>query len=178
MSEQTVQATFNPVNQSSATINDSSSDIVYLVRYAVVSETGEQLSPWSQVNEINQGNTTLLLDGFVSDYSLSSVESGGEGINVRWTVPDNFTVSKFDIYFAWSWDSDPITAIFSDFEYAETVTTNTYYTKIPLQSTVKAKFVKVAVQVSTGKKIVNTNALIFQTPATSTLPILDSGTIV
>ena len=178
MSEQTVQATFNPINQSSATINDSSSNIVYLVRYAVVSETGEQLSPWSQINEINQGNTTLLLDGFVSDYSISSVESGGEGINIRWTVPDNFTVSKFDIYFAWSWDSDPITATFSDFEYAETVTTNTYYTKIPLQSTVKAKFVKVAVQVSTGKKIVNTNALIFQTPATSTLPILDSGTIV
>lgn len=178
MSEQTVQATFNPINQSSATISDSSSDIVYLVRYAVVSETGEQLSPWSQVNEINQGNTTLLLDGFVSDYSISSVESGGEGINVRWTVPDNFTVSKFDIYFAWSWDSDPMTATFYDFEYAETVTTNTYYTKIPLQSTVKAKFVKVAVQISTGKKIVNTNALIFQTPATSTLPILDSGTIV
>ena len=178
MSEQTVQATFNPINQSSATISDSSSDIVYLVRYAVVSETGEQLSPWSQVNEINQGNTALLLDGFVSDYSISSVESGGEGINVRWTVPDNFTVSKFDIYFTYSWDSDPNTATFYDFEYAETVTTNTYYTKIPLQSAVKAKFVKVAVQVSTGKKIVNTNALIFQTPATSTLPILDSGTIV
>lgn len=178
MAEDIAKATFNPVNQSSATIEDSSSEITYLVRYAIVSETGETLSPWSQINEINQQSATLLLNGFVPEYSVSSVESGGQGINVKWTVPDSFPVSKFDIYFAWSWDSNPLTATFSDFEYADTVSSNSYYIKIPLQSAVKAKFVKVAVQISTGKKIVNTNALIFQTSAESTLPILDAGTIV
>jgi len=178
MSEETLTATFNPVNQSAATIENSSSDIVYLVRYAVVSETGEPVSPWSQINKVTQESTSFLLGGFVPEYSISSVESGGEGISVRWTVPDSFPISKFDVYFAWSWDSNPLTAVFTDFEFAETVSANAYYTKIPLQSMVKARFVKVAVQISTGKKIVNTNALMFQTPAESTRPILDAGTIV
>jgi hypothetical protein len=178
MSEDILKATFNPVNESTATIQDSTSDIVYLVRYTVTSETGEILAPWSQINEINQQSASLLLNGFVPEYSVSSVESGGEGINIKWTVPDSFSVSKFDIYFAWSWDSNISTATFTDFEYADTVSANSYYMKIPLQSSIKAKFVKFAVQIPTRTKIINTNALILQSSAKSTLPILDSGTIV
>lgn len=178
MAEETFKAVFNPIGESTATIEDASSEIIYLVRYTVISETGEVLAPWSQINEINQQNASLLLDGFVPQYSVSSVESGGEGINVKWTIPDSFSVSKFDIYFSWSWDSNPLTGTFTDFEYADTVSSNLYYIKIPLQSSIKAKFVKIAVQIPTQKKIVNTNALIFQTSAENTLPILDSGTIV
>ena len=178
MSESTLVATFNPVNDSSATIEDESSEIIYFIRYRVLDQDAQSISPFSHINEVNQGNASLLLNGFVPSYSVSSVESGGEGVNVKWTVPDSFSISKFDIYFAWSWDSDPLTATFSDFEYADTVSSNSYYTKIPLESSIKAKFVKVAVQISTGQKIINTNALIFQSSAESTLPVLDAGTIV
>lgn len=178
MAENTVVATFVPIGESLATINDQSSDIVYLVRYAAISETGEQISPWSQINEVNQQNVSFLLNGFVPSYSVSSVESAGVGVNLKWTVPDSFASAKFDVYYAWSWDADPNTAIFTDFEYADTVTSNSYYIEIPTQSGIKAKFVKFAVQIPTGKKIINTNALIFQTTPQNTLAILDGGTIV
>ncbi len=177
MAESNLTATFNPVSSSTATIEDESSEIVYFVRYKTVDNIGQAFSTPSQINRISQSSVSPLLDGFVPDYSVSSVESGGEGINVKWTVPDAFIASRLDIYFAWSWDSDPLTATFSDFEYADTVTANSYFIKIPLESSVKAKFVKVAVQIPTGQKIINTNALIFQSSAQSTLPILDAGTI-
>lgn len=133
MAENNVVATFNPIGESLASIEDSASDIVYFVRYAVVSETGQQLSPWSEINEINQESTSFLLDGFVPDYSVSSVESGGAGVNVKWSVPDSFASAKFDVYYAWSWDSNQNTAVFPDFQYADTVTSNSYYLQIPLQ---------------------------------------------
>ena len=50
---------------------------------------------------------------------------------------------------------------------------NNYYIKIPTG----AEFLKAAVQVPTNIKIINTNALLFQSNGISTLPILDSGTI-
>lgn len=178
MVEKTLTSTFNIVDLSTAIIEDEQSELTYFVRYKISDANGLDISTFSPITEIKQQDTSFLLNGFVPTYSISSVESGGQGINIKWTVPDSFPLSRFDIYFAWSWDSDPLTAEFSDFEYADTATSNSYYIKIPLQSSVKAKFVKAIVQVPTSQKIINTNALIVQTGVESTLPILDAGSIV
>ena len=106
------------------------------------------------------------------------MESGGQGINVQWTVPDSFIIKQLDIYFSWCYDSS-ISGTYTDFEYADTVTSNFYYIDIPTNgSSVKAKFVKVLVQVPTNIKTVNANAKLFESSAKSTLPVLDGGSIV
>jgi len=179
MSDTTPGSTFNIFEDSKAVIEDNSSELVYFFRYNVVSDEGDVVTEWSTINQLNKNNIVDVLDGFQSTYSISSVESGGVGINTKWTVPDSFIIKQLDIYFAWSWDSNPLTAVFTDFEYTDTVTSNNYYIDIPKnESNVKAKFVKVTVQVPTNIKAVNTNARLFLSTATSTLPVLDAGTIV
>lgn len=177
MEEQTVQASFNVVDSSLATIKYGESDLKYFVRYYLVDEAGNRTSYLSNINEINQGNAVSLLNGFVPTYSISSVESGGQALNIKWLLPDNFASSKLDIYFSWSWDAGGAEDSFIEYEYADTVISNSYYITIPTQSSVKAKFVKMAVQIPTQDKFVSTNALLFETVATTTLPILDGGTI-
>jgi hypothetical protein len=171
-------ATFDLFEDSKAVIENDSSNLIYLFRYNLVTEEGAYVSEWSTINQLNQNNINLLLDGFVPTASISSVESGGVGINVSWTVPESFIVKKLDIYFSWCYDSS-ISGTYTDFEYADTVTSNFYYIDIPTNgSSVKAKFVKVLVQVPTNIKTINTNARLFESPAKSTLPILDGGSIV
>ena len=175
MAENTVVGSFNIFDNSVAVIKNSSSSLDYLFRYRLITDEGEALSEWSRVNQITQQSISGIMNGFVSSVSVSSVESGGTGINVGWTIPNNFPTSKFDIYFSWSYNNG---VSFTDFEYVDTVTSNNYYIDIPVVSSVKAGLVKVAVQVPTNIKIINTNALLIQSSAKSTLPILDPGTIV
>lgn len=171
-------STFNVFEDSKATIEDNSSDLVYFFRYNLVTEDGAIVTEWSTVNQLNQNNLDLILGDFVPTSSISSVESGGQGINVQWTVPDSFIIKQLDIYFSWCYDSS-ISGTYTDFEYADTVTSNFYYIDIPTNgSSVKAKFVKVLVQVPTNIKTVNTNAKLFESAAKSTLPVLDGGSIV
>lgn len=168
-------STFNIFEDSKAVVEDVSSDLVYLFRYNIVSDEGDVVTEWSTVNQINQTDISNVLDGFTPTYSISSVESGGVGINVKWTVPDSFIIKQLDIYFSWSYDG----STYTDYEYADTVLSNNYYIDVPFNiSSVKAKFVKVVVQTPTNIKVVNTNAQLFESTATSTLPILDGGTIV
>jgi len=174
MAENTVVGTFNVFDNSVAVISNSSSPLDYLFRYRLVTNEGEALSEWSKVNKVAQGSISGIMGSFVSSVSVSSVESGGTGINVNWTVPNGFPTNKFDVYFSWSYDNG---LSFTDFVYADTVTSNNYYIDIPVQSSVKAGLVKVAVQVPTNIKIINTNALLIQSDSKSTKPILDSGNI-
>jgi hypothetical protein len=170
MADNIVTSSFNIFNNSVAVIKNSSSSLDYFFRYRLVTDEGEDLTGWSGVNQQTQGSISGVLDGFVPSISASSVESGGVGINVKWTVPSSFPTNKFDIYFSWSYDNG---GTYTSFEYTDTVTANNYYIKIPAG----AEFVKAAVQVPTNIKIINTNALLFQSNGISTLPILDSGTI-
>jgi len=170
MAENIVTSTFNIFNNSVAVIKDGSSSLDYFFRYRLVTDEGEALSEWSGVNQETQGSISGVLGGFVPSISASSVESGGVGMNVKWTVPSSFPTNKFDIYFSWSYDNG---GTYTSFEYTDTVTANNYYIKIPAG----AEYVKAAVQVPTNIKIINTNALLFQSDGISTLPILDSGTI-
>jgi hypothetical protein len=157
-----------------ATIQNSSSSLSYLSRFKIVDSNNEILSDWSVPNLSVQDSVSSIITGYTPIYSISSVESGGVGLNIKWTVPEILDKQKFDIYFAWSYDNG---STYTDFVYAETVTSNNYYIEIPTVSTVKAQKVKLAVQLPTNKKIVNTNALLFQTPGVTTLPYLDAGTI-
>jgi hypothetical protein len=166
---------FNVFKELPATIQNSSSNLNYLFRYKVVTEEGQDITEWSSVNSLPQNNISNILNGFTPSYSISSVESGGAGINVKWTVPESFPANEFDIYFSWSFDNG---STFTDFEYTDTISSNSYYILIPTSSSIKASFVKVAVQLPTNIKIINTNASLFQTSGITTLPILDSGTIV
>jgi len=169
---------FNLFEDSKATIENNSSELAYLFRYNIVTEEGGFVSEWSTINQLNQDSISVLLNGFVPTSSISSVESGGQGINVQWTVPDSFIIKQLDIYFSWCYDSS-ISGTYTDFEYADTVASNFYYIDIPTNgSSVKAKFVKVLVQVPTNTKTVNTNARLFESSAKSTLPVLDGGSIV
>jgi hypothetical protein len=250
MSDTTPGSAFNIFEDSKAVIEDTSSDLVYFFRYNVVSDEGDVVTEWSTINQLNQNNILDVLAGFEPTYSISSVESGGVGINTKWTVPDSFIIKQLDIYFAWSWYPDLSTAVYRDFEYADTVSSNNYYIDIPINgstiptqtptgttnitittSTVhniragervtisgasptgyngtwtaqagttgstlvvnigsnpgaitvagnavsKARFVKVSVQVPTNIKTLNTNSRLFLSTGTSTLPVLDGGTIV
>lgn len=165
-----VTAKFNVFNNSIATIQTSSSDLDYFFIYRLITDEGEALSEWSGINQATQSSISDILDGFYPSISASSVESGGVGMNVKWTIPNDFPTNKFDIYFSWSTNNG---ATFSAFEYADTVTANNYYIDIPAG----ADFVKIAVQVPTNIKIINTNALLYQSNQITTLPILDAGTI-
>jgi hypothetical protein len=165
-----VTASFNVFNNATATIENSSSPLDYLFRYRLVTDEGEALSEWSGINKTTQSSIYDILDGFYPSISASSVESGGVGMNVKWTVPNSFPTNRFDIYFSWSYNNG---STFSAFEYADSVTANNYYIEIPAG----ADFVKVAVQVPTNIKIINTNALLYQSNQITTLPILDGGTI-
>jgi hypothetical protein len=165
-----LKANFNVFNNSVAVITNSTSGLDYFFRYRVVSDEGEAVTDWSKVTKTTQNNISTILNGFYPSLSASSVESGGVGMNVKWTTPNNFPANRFDIYFSWSYDNG---GTFSAFEYADTVTANNYYINIPTG----ADFVKVAVQIPTSIKIVNVNALLYQSNQISTLPILDSGTI-
>lgn len=156
-----------------ATIESSSSALSYLNRFKIVTQDNETLSDWSSFSLSTQDSIASLLTGYTPEYSLSSVESGGAGMNVKWTIPEILIAKELDIYFAWSYDG----STYTNFEYADTVTSNSYYIKIPTVSSVKAVKVKFAVQIPTNIKIINTNALILETPGISTLPILDAGTI-
>ena len=168
-----LQASVALATTGSATIENTSSPLSCLVRYKIVDKDGNTLSDWSTFNFFTQDSISSIISGYTPIYTISSVESGGVGINVKWTVPAVLESSSLDVYFAWSYDN----STYTDFVYADTVTSNTYYIEIPTVSTIKAKKVKLAVQVPTNLKIINTNALIFQTPGVSTSPILDAGTI-
>lgn len=170
MAESIVTSSFNIFDNSVAVITSSSSSLDYFFRYRLATDEGEALTEWSGVNQETQGSISGVLGGFFPSISASSVESGGVGMNVKWTIPNSFPTNKFDIYFSWSYDNG---ATYTSFDYTETVTSNNYYIDIPAG----AEFVKVAVQVPTNIKIVNTNALLIQSNGISTLPILDSGTI-
>jgi hypothetical protein len=124
-------SSFNIFEDSKAVVEDSSSDLVYFFRYNVVSDEGTVVTEWSTINQLKQNNILDILNGFEPTYSISSVESGGVGVNVKWTVPDSFVIKQLEIYFAWSWDTNPSTAVFRDFEYADAVTSNNYYIDIP-----------------------------------------------
>jgi hypothetical protein len=174
MAEDIVTGTFNIFDNSVAVIENSSSPLDYLFRYRLITDEGEALSEWSRVNKVDQGSISGIMGSFVSSVSVSSVESGGAGINVSWTTPNEFPTNKFDIYFSWSYNNG---LSFTSFEYEATVTSNNYYIDIPVVSSVKAGLVKVAVQVPTNIKVINTNALLIQSDAKSTKPILDSGNI-
>jgi hypothetical protein len=171
MSEE--KSVFIPAEIGSATIEDASSELSYLNRYRLVSDTEEPLSGWSNFVFSFQNSVSSIISGYTPIYSISSVESGGVGLNIKWTVPEILERQKFDIYFAWSYDNINYTS----FEYTDTVSSNNYYIEIPTVSTVLAKKVKLAVQLPTNKKIVNTNALLFETPGIDTRPVLDAGTI-
>ena len=172
MSENSFSSNFNIFDTSLATIKDSSSNLSYFFRYNIVTSDGIPITEWSTVNQLNQNNVSNILDGFVPTYSISSVESGGTGINVKWTLPDSLIGVNLDIYFSWCYDSS-IAGTYTTFEYTDTVISNGYYIKIPTG----ANFVKFAVQVPTNIKIINSNALLFQSTPKSTLPILDGGQI-
>jgi hypothetical protein len=168
------QIIFTPSDYGSASILDNSSPLNYLTRYRLVTEEQQVISDWSHINTLQQDSVSTIITGFTPQYTISSVESGGTRLNIRWTVPDKLTNQKFDIYFSWSYNGG---STYTSFIYAETITANTYYIDIPYQSSVKATHVQVAVQVPTSIKTVNSNALLFQSTAQSTLPILDAGTI-
>ena len=168
-----INSNFNVFDTASATVSDSSSNLNYFFRYNIITEDGEQVTDWSTINQLNQQDVSNLLDGFTPTYSVSSVESGGVGINVKWTVPDSFAAKKLDIYFSWSYNG----STYTDFQYTDTVTSNSYYIEIPTVSSTKATFVKFAIQIPTNIKIINSNALLFQSTGKSVLPILDGGTI-
>ena len=174
MANDTVNSTFNVFNIASAVIANSSSNLDYFFRYKVTTEDGAPITKWSTIGRLEQQNVSNLLDGFVPTYSVSSVESGGVGINVKWTVPDSFAATKLDIYFSWSYNG----STYTDFQYTDTVTSNSYYIDIPTVSSIKATFVKFAIQVPTNIKIINSNALLLESTAESTSPILDGGTII
>jgi hypothetical protein len=140
----------------------------------LVTDEQDILSNWSNINLLQQDSISTIISGYTANYTISSVESGGARLNVRWTVPEALINQKFDIYFSWSYNSG---STYTDFAYAETITANTYFIDIPYQSSIKATHVKVVVQIPTSIKIVNSNALLFQSTAQSTLPILDAGTI-
>jgi hypothetical protein len=177
MADETVKSTFVVFNESDATIKTDSSDLNYLFRYSIVDTEGKQLSEWSAINIFNQENSSQILDTFEPTYSVSSVESGGAGINVKWTIPPILTGSKVDIFFSWCYDSS-ISGTYTTPKYTDTITTNSYYIDIPYnQYSIKAKFVKVTVQLATSIKIINNNALIFTSSGKSTLPTLDGGVI-
>jgi len=237
-------ATFDLFEDSKAVIENNSSSLVYLFRYNLITDEGAVVSEWSTINQLNQNNINTLLNGFVPTPSISSVESGGVGVGIKWTVPESFIVKQLDVYISWSYNG----STFTDFEYADSVTSNFYYTDIPFNilgvqtptgttnitftttyphgissgqtvvvsgvtpagyngtwtaqsgttgSTLvlnigsnpgaitvagkidkKATFVKVLVQVPTNVKTINTNAKLFESAATSTLPVLDGGSIV
>lgn len=244
MADSVPNSTFNIFEDSKAVVEDGSSELVYLFRYNVVSDEGDVVTEWSTVNQLNQTDISNTLGTFTPTYSISSVESGGVGINAKWTVPDSFIIKQLDIYFSWSYDG----STYTDYEYADTVSSNNYYIDIPFnilgvqtptgttnitfttayphgvtsgqavtvsgvtptgyngnwvaqsgttgsalvlnigsnpgaittagKINKKAKFVKVVVQTPTNAKVVNTNALLFESDETSTLPVLDAGTIV
>jgi hypothetical protein len=177
VAEQTVKTSFTIFSNASAVVKDSSSNLNYLFRYAIVNQEGTELSEWSSIKQVDQENVSNVLNGFSPTHTVSSVESGGQGINVRWTVPDSFVAKEFDIYYSWSYESSGTT--FTDFKYADSVTSNSHYIDIPINgSSVKAKRVKVAVQLPTNIKIINENALLFASEVRSTLPLLDGGEIV
>lgn len=176
MAEQ-VKANFNIFINSEATIKNQSSQLNYLFRYNIVSENGDVVSPWSNIIELNQEDIQNLLNGFTPTYSSSSIESGGTAMKINWSVPDSFTPPKLDVYLSWAYDTNPIAYL--PYTFAGSVTSNSYYVEIPFNYlNQKAKFLKVAVQLPTTKKIINTNALLFETPGISTAPVLDGGTIV
>ena len=168
------KSVFVPAEVGPATIENSSSPLSYLNRYRLVTENGEALSAWSNFVFSSQNSVASIISGFTPEYSISSVESGGVGLNIKWTVPEVLERQTFDIYFSWSYDGTTYTS----FEYTDTVSSNNYYIKIPTVSTVLAKKVKLAVQLPTNIKVVNTNALLFETPGIDTRPILDAGPIV
>jgi hypothetical protein len=174
MTENTVFASFNIFDGSVAGIKDGSSSLEYFFRYRLITDEGEALTQWSEIKNITQESISEIMNGFVSSVSISSVESNGVGINVSWTTPNEFPTNKFDVYFSWSYNNE---LSFTSFEYADTVTSNNYYIDIPTVSSVKAGFVKVAIQVPTNIKTINTNALLIQSNSKSTKPILDSGEI-
>jgi hypothetical protein len=175
VAEETVKARFTVFGASAATIKDNSSDLSYLFRYTIVDKEGARLSEWSSINQAEQENVSNVLGSFTPTYSVSSIESGGRGIKVQWTVPDSFVAKELDVYFSWSYNSNAST--FTPFQYADSVTSNSYYVDIPFESSIKAKFVKVAVQLPTSVKVVNTNALLFESEIEDTRPLLDGGDI-
>jgi len=170
----TKQITFTPSDYALASIKTSSSPILYITRHRLVTEEQDVVSNWSHINVLQQDSVSSIISGFTPTYTISSVESGGSRITVRWTVPDPLNNKNYDIYFSWSFDGG---STYTDFTYAETVSSNTYYKDIPYQSSIKATHVKVAVQIPTTTKIINSNALLFQSSGQTTLPILDAGTI-
>lgn len=176
MATNSVAASFNVFNNATATIKDSSSELDFFYIYRLITDEGEALTDWSQINRTRQSNgVSGLLGTFIPSLSASSVESGGVGMNIKWTVSDSFPVDKFDLYFSWSYDNG---TTYTDFQYTDTVTSNNYYITIPTVSSVKASFVKVAVQVPTNIKIINSKARLYQSSSgITTKPILDSGTI-
>jgi hypothetical protein len=174
MAENNVFASFSVFDNSVAVITDSSSSLDYFFRYRLITDEGDAITQWSEINNVTQESISGILDGFSSSVSASSVESGGTAVNISWTTPKDFPTNRFDVYLSWSSNNG---LSFTSFEYADTVTSNSYSAEIPLVSSVKATLVKVAIQVPTNIKIINTNALLVQSDALSARPVLDSGQI-
>jgi len=169
-----IQASFNPVLLGEAFIENATSSIKYLIRYKTVTDSGEQTSEESVISWIDYESISDIISGYTPKYTISSVESGGEKINIKWTVPDSLETTELDIYLAWSYDG---TTYPDGFVYIDRVLSHNYYIDIPYSSGVKAKKVKFAVQIPTNLKMLNSNAKLFETTGVTTLPYLDAGTI-
>lgn len=176
MAEENSISEFTIFDNSAAFIQNNTSNLKYIFRYNLINSEGTQVSEWSSINYLEQDTVSNILQDFTPTYSISSVESGGVGINIKWTVPDSFVAKKLDIYLSWSYNSDA--SGFTNYEYIDSVTSNSYYIDIPYQDSIKAKFVKIVVQLPTNIKIINENAMLFESSAVTTLPILDGGTII
>ena len=120
----TSQITFTPSEHADASIIDSSSSLNYFVRYRSVSENQDILSDWTNIKTIQQNSISTILNGFTPTYTVSSVESGGSRLNIRWTIPQSLSQSKFDIYLSWSYDNG---GTYSNYQYADTVSSSIYY---------------------------------------------------
>lgn len=147
----------------------------YVIRFRVVSSDGLKSSAWfsPQTISIPVSNVGLATGG--------SIIADSVGVNIGWKVDGLNAKSSFDIYLAWT--NGGIT---SDYVYAGTVQSNTYYALIPYGAT----NVNVIVQKETalkqpGTTSTTTNPVLVFSGSNSTTPValglptsFDAGVVV
>lgn len=140
--------------------NPGSQELIYPIRYRVVSADGTETSAWSPIYEVPIRSFTKV------DPNIS-VSSNGGIVSIVWDNPalkaGGANPNYFDIYVRWKDSSKTYLSGYSSYQYAGTQPSQPTYNLFTLRTPANAKYVDVVIQIATKPRQYFANAIIHST---------------
>lgn len=137
-----------------------SQQMVYPVRYRILSADGTETSAWSPIYEIPIRTFTKV------DPNIA-VSSNGGIASIVWDNPANISgganPNNFDIYVRWKDSSKAYLSGYSSYQYAGTQPSQPTYNLFTLRVPALAKYIDVVIQVSTNPRQYLPDAIVHST---------------